>query len=262
MSILGDERERWGDLERGEAAELLRCVRDELVEHPEQRARVLQVVEDRSGEDLIDLVQAELERRDDAEVAAAAAKPPEQILVLALAGGDERAVGRDHIGRDQIVDRQPARAREVADAAAQREARDARRRDDPAGRRQAEGVRRVVEVTPRRSGVDPCRLVPRIDTNRAHRRHVDDQAAIVGAEPGRAVSTVANGEIETVLSSEVDAEDDVGHLLGAKHGQRTLVEHAVVHGARLVVIVVAGGDHPPSRLLAQGFDRNLGAYTI
>ena len=227
------------------------AVPDELVEHPQDRARVFQVVEDRPREHLIDLVQAKLERRHDAEVAAAAAEPPEQILVLALAGGDELPVCRDDVGRDQIVDRQPASTREVADAAAQRQARDARRGDDPAGRRQTEGVRRVVEISPGGSRVGACRLVSRIDTNRAHRRHVDHQAAIVGSEPGRAVPTAANGEIQSVLSSEVDTGDHVGHLLGAKYGQRTLVEHAVMHGARLTIVIVGGGDHLTAHLLAQ-----------
>src|SRR5204863_3370464 len=45
-----------------------------------------------------------------------------------------------------------------------------------------------------------------------------------------------------------------GHLLRAKHRQRTLVEHAVVDGARLAVIVVIRGDHAAAHLLAQGLD--------
>jgi hypothetical protein len=90
--------------------------------------------------------------------------------------------------------------------------------------------------------------------NRAHRRHVDHQAAIVRAESGRTVATVAKGEIQSVLASEVDARDDVRHLLGTKDRQRTLVEHAVVHSARLVVIIIGCADHAATHLLTQGPD--------
>ena len=47
------------------------------------------VEEDRPGEDhRADRVQAELERRDDAEVAAAAAQAPQQLAVLVLVAVD------------------------------------------------------------------------------------------------------------------------------------------------------------------------------
>ena len=98
VPVLRDERQRRRDLEPGEAAELLRRVPDELVEHPKHGGGVLEVVEDRPGEDLVDLVEAVLQRRHDAEVAAAAPQPPEEILVLALARGEELPVRGDHVG--------------------------------------------------------------------------------------------------------------------------------------------------------------------
>ena len=69
--------------------------------------------------------------------------------------------------------------------------------------------------------------------------------------PGALCPPSANGEVQSVVPSEVDAGDDVSYLLGAKHGQRTLVKHAVVHGARLVVTLVIGSYHAASYLLAQ-----------
>ena len=98
MPVLRDERQRRGDLEPGEASELLRSVLNEFVEHPEHGGGVLQVVEDRPGKDLVDLVEAILQRRHDAEVAAPAPQPPEEVLVLALARGKEFPVRGDHVG--------------------------------------------------------------------------------------------------------------------------------------------------------------------
>src|SRR5712691_12920021 len=54
--------------------------------------------------------------------------------------------------------------------------------------------------------------------------------------------------------ADVIAGDDVSYLLGAKHGQGTLVKHAVVHGARLVVTLVISSYHAASYLLAQVLD--------
>ena len=251
MPVLRDERQRRRDLEPGEAAELLGSVPDELVEHPEHGGGVFQVVEDRPGKDLVDLVEAILERGHDAEVATPAPQPPEEILVLALARGEERPVRGDHVGRDQVVDRQPEPAGQVADASAQRETGDARGRDDPAGCRQAEGVRCVVEVSPRGPGIGTSGLVPRIDMHGAHLRHVDDEAAVVRPESGPAVHAATHGKVEPMLPGEVHGSDDVADLLGLQDRQRPLVEHAVVYRARLVVALVLRGDHPTAHLLPQ-----------
>ena len=50
--------------------------------------------------------------RDHAEVAAAAAERPEEIGMLAFAGGDEGAIGQDDVGFEQVVDRESVIARE------------------------------------------------------------------------------------------------------------------------------------------------------
>ena len=56
VPVLRDERQRRGDLESREAAELLRRLADEFIEHAKDGGGVVQVVEDRPGEDLVDLV--------------------------------------------------------------------------------------------------------------------------------------------------------------------------------------------------------------
>ena len=112
-------------------------------------------------------------------------------------------------------------------------------------------MRRVVEIAPRGSSTGVRGLAPRVNTHRMHRCHVDDQSVVVGAESGCAVPAIANGEVQSVVPSEVDAGDDVSYLLGPKHGQRTLVKHPVMHGARLVVTLVISSYHAASYLLAQ-----------
>ena len=66
-------------------------------------------------------MQVELELRDDAEVAAAAAQPPEQLRVLGLAGVDEAPIRGDEVSRNQVVARQAELPHRPADAAAERE---------------------------------------------------------------------------------------------------------------------------------------------
>ena len=55
-------------------------------------------------------VQAQLERRDDAEVAAAAAQRPVQVGVLVGARAHAAAVGQHDLGGDEVVDRSSRRA--------------------------------------------------------------------------------------------------------------------------------------------------------
>ena len=78
-----------------------------------------------AGVDLGQRVEAELERGDDAEVAAAAAQRPEQLGVVVGVGADELAVGGDELDRGQAVGLQAVAAGEPAHAAAERVAGDA-----------------------------------------------------------------------------------------------------------------------------------------
>ena len=59
-----------------------------------------------------------LEGGDDAEVAPAAPDAPEEVLVLCRADLAELAVGRDQIGRQEVVAGQAEATHQVAEAAA------------------------------------------------------------------------------------------------------------------------------------------------
>ena len=116
-----------------------------VAERAQQIGRGLGRVEDRPGVDRgPERMEVELELRDDAEVAAAAAQPPEQVGVVGLARVDEPAVRRDHVGRREVVAREAELPHRPADAAAEREPGDAGRRDEAARRREAEDVRLAV----------------------------------------------------------------------------------------------------------------------
>ena len=65
-------------------------------------------------------MQAEEERGDHAEIAAAAAHRPEEVRVLLDAGGDEVAVRQHDVHFEQVVDGEAALACEVAEPAAER----------------------------------------------------------------------------------------------------------------------------------------------
>ena len=110
-----------------EAAELARLRGQELAVEAHHLRRLLHRPERRPGHHgRAERMGLKLERGHDAEVAAAAAQRPEQIGMLARAGVHLRAIGQHHVGADQVVDREPEAARQVADAAAEREPADAR----------------------------------------------------------------------------------------------------------------------------------------
>ena len=100
----------WDPCSTWAAIALLRRLADEFIEHAKDGGGVVEVVEDRSGEDLIDLTEPILERGHDPEVATATAEAPEEVIVLGFARGEEPPVRSHDVCGDQIVDRQPERA--------------------------------------------------------------------------------------------------------------------------------------------------------
>ena len=114
-------------------------------------------------------MRPELERRDDAEVAAAAAQRPEQLRVLVLADVQVLAVRGDDVGPDEVVAGQPAPTDQPADPAAEREAGDARRGHEATGDRQPERLRLGVDVPPDASGLRHDAAPVRVDPDRVHR---------------------------------------------------------------------------------------------
>ena len=195
-----------------------------------------------------DVVAAERERGDDAEVAAPAAQGPEQVGVGAFACRHERSVREDHIGGEEIVDREAEAPGQVAEATAERQAAHTGRCQEAEGSGHAERHGRVVDVSQGASGVGADGVVLRVDRGAAQQRQVDDQGAVGYPEPSCAVAATSDGDLGAVLAAEPHAGDDIGDVAAARDRSRVLVDHAVVDGARLVVPGISGHD----QLTAQG----------
>ena len=69
--------------------------------------------------------QTELERRDDAQVAASTSEPPEQVRFLGGAGSHETTVGGHDVRGEQVVDGQPVLPADPTKASPEGEAGDA-----------------------------------------------------------------------------------------------------------------------------------------
>ncbi len=122
-----------------------RSTRRRLVDRPDGNRR---------GDDRPDGIERELELGDHAEVAAAAAQPPEQVGVLVGAGAHDATIGGHDRGRHQRVAAESVLPPEPAQAAAEREPGDARVRDDATGRREPVNLCGGVEVLPAGTGAD------------------------------------------------------------------------------------------------------------
>src|SRR5262249_42016597 len=110
----------------------------------------------------------------------------------------------------------------------------------------AEGNGCVVDVSPGASGIDAYGVVLRADRGAAEQRQVDDQGAVPHSEAGRAVATAADGDFDAVLAGEPHAGDHIGDVPAARYRSGVLVDHAVVHGARLVILGLPGQDQAPA----------------
>jgi hypothetical protein len=215
----------------------------ELAVEAHHLGRLLDRPERRPGHHrLADVVRTELERGDDAEVAAAPAQGPEQLGVLVGAGVHLRAVGEHDVGADEAVDREAEASCQVAEPATERQPADAGRRDDPRRRRTAMLRRHAVDVAPGGAAPDSDRVRVRIDNHVGHPGEVDDDAVVDDAQSGTVVAAAADGDRRVVGACEGKCARDVRGARAAHDQRRMPVDHRVVDGARLVVARIAGAD--------------------
>jgi hypothetical protein len=187
-------------------------------------------------------MQAVAEARDDAEVAAAAAKRPEEVRALVRARPDDVAVGEHDVRLEQVVDREPVLPRQVPVAAAEREPADSGRRDDPADGGEPVLVRGAVDLAPGATAAHVDRAGGRVDGDLAQQREVADDAVVDAPEAWAVVAAAVDRQREALLAREADDPGDLGRVDGPRDQGRPLVDHRVVEGARLVVVRVLGTD--------------------
>ena len=202
-------------------------------------ARLLDGVDGRAEHHLrADRMQRELETGDDTEIAAAAFQRPQQVGIFIGRGMHQPAVGRDHVGGHEIVDRQAIAAPEPAHAARQRQAGDTGIGDDAARGSESEGLGLAIDVTPGGAALDPGPLALCVHPHRAHARKIYHHAAVADGVPGDIVAAAADGNRQFVCPGEIDCGHDVGCALGPDDHGRAAVDHGVPDGASVVVTFI------------------------
>jgi hypothetical protein len=222
--------------ESREQRDLVGQRRRRVPEEVQDVAGALERMRDESaGDDRTDRVQRELERRRDAEVAAAAAHAPEQVGVLGLACHQHAAIGRDDLRGPEVVDREAMLSLKPAKAAAEGQAADTRRRYDAAGARQAVQLGLAVVLAPRCTALRACRSIRRVDVDAFHEREIDQQSAVDRRTARNIVPSAFDRDLEIVVACQIDGVDDVGDVATTGDERRPFVDQPVVHAPGVVI---------------------------
>lgn len=187
-----------------------------------------------------------IEAGDDAEVAATAPQAPEQIRVLVFAGMHQPAVGGHHVHAGHVVRGPAPTPGQIAEAAAQGQARNAGGRDETEHGREAVQLGlaiQVAESAPRPGMSDPAVA---IDPDPAHRRQVEQQRAVRHGQSGDVVTSALDAEQQLVFAREAHALHHVRGVQATGDQGGLSVDHAVPEGTRLLVSRIAGHEHRPA----------------
>ena len=187
-------------------------------------------------------MEAELERGDHAEVAAAASQRPEQVGVLVLGRPQQLAVGRYDVDSEEVVDREAVLAHQPADATAQGQPGDSGVAHDSAGGGQTVRLRLVVDVTPQRTTLHPGPAVGGIDPHGPHRREVDDNPVVANGGACHVVASAPYGDLQIVVADETHGRDHVGGPDASGDQVRAPVNGTVPDCTGDVVVGVVGTD--------------------
>ena len=189
-------------------------------------------------------MRTERELGHDAEVAAAAAHGPEELGVLVGARRDElvrRPARPRAASRLSIV--RPYAARQVPDAAAERQPADAGRGDDPARDGKPVRVRGGVDVGPGASSADANRARVRHRPRRSEQREIGHDAVVDAPEAAAVVAAAAHRQRQVVRAREGDQRPRRRPALAQRAiTAGSLVDHRVEQSPRLVVARVVGPD--------------------
>jgi hypothetical protein len=183
-------------------------------------------VEDQPAEDgRRDRMKLEHEAGRDAEVSAAAPHGPEEVDIVGLARRQNFAVGRHDIGLEQVVGAEAEAAHQVANAAAEGQARDARVRHVSTCDGKTKRICDAVDLSPQGTAThshEPRRLV---DLDGVDPAHVDDQRVVGHRKSGEAVPAGPDGDLQplfdaegerhSLLGPEAKATEAAGHLFSS-----------------------------------------------
>src|SRR5215212_2545583 len=162
-----------GMTQRSRGGQLIGAVARELVVETKKVASLGRWIPQPASQHGTDGMKLVLERGDHAEVSTATPNPPEEILVLLVAGRYQPSIGGHHVGRDEVVAGKAVFAVEPAETASEGETGDTGHRDNPEGSRQPERLRLVIELAQRQSCLSLHKSMHRIDPNTFHGRQVE-----------------------------------------------------------------------------------------
>ena len=124
---------------------------------------------------------------------------PEEVRMAGRVDLEPRAVRRDDLGAEEVVDRKPVLAHHVADAAAEREPAD----PDRAGVAEADAQpvrgRRRGHLARGEAGLRPRSALLGAELHALQRREVEDDPAVARAMPRAAVAAAPDRELEPRL---------------------------------------------------------------
>jgi hypothetical protein len=172
---------------------------------------------------VLDREQLQLQRGHHAEVAAAAAQGPEQVLVLVGVGAHLLAVGGHELDAAHRVAGQAVEAAQPADAAAQDEADHAHVGRGPAQGGQAVLAGRGGEVARQRAGLDPRHARVGVDAHAVHPDRAHQHRVVQRHQGARPVTGALGGQLEPVVAGELHRGHDVGDALGQDDRRGVLV---------------------------------------
>ena len=173
---------------------------------PQYRRGVVVRIQDERGRHVgAEGVEIELQRRDHAETAAAAADRPEQVGVLVAAGGADHAVGGDDLDRAQVVAAETVGAHHHAEPAAEGEAGHTGDRHLAAGGGQPMDLGGAVDLAPGGARLNVGGSGGGVDVYGPHGGQVDDQPV------------VAHGAARHLVAATADARD--GAMVAVRLGR-------------------------------------------
>ena len=230
-------------LERGVPADVARQGGHDAGVLAQRGGRLLRLVDrDADAHHRAEVVGAEGEAGDDAEVAAAAAQRPEQLGVGVGVDLDDLAAGQDELEGDEVVAGQAVLAGEPADPAAEREAGHAGLGHDPGRDDQPVRRGRGVDVAEPAAAARVHQLALRIDGDLAQPGQVDGQAAVRHGLARHVVAAAADRRRQAVLAGHADRGH---HVLGAGAAQDQAgapVDHGVPEQPGPLVLGVVRAD--------------------
>ena len=141
------------------------------------------------------------------------------------------------VGGEAVLRHQPAQA------TTERQPRDAGRRDGASGHGETVLGVRGVEFRPRHPAFGPDRPGLGVGDGVLHLRQVDQHRVVCDAPSGDVVASAADSDVETALTCEANSCRGVSCVAAANYDRRLAVDQRVVNLARLVVPLVARGQH-------------------